>query len=160
MVLIVLVIVLGFASFCLGKYTGYVTIQVRTEIANPKFAVEFSGPVEISAIDNQKTYTFTVKNYEIDENENKTVSEVDLEYFVQILSNTDETIKYELYKNNELIEINENLASNYIKMNSNDINEHNYSLKIIYDKSEKTNETADIVDETKIKVYCKQVKIG
>lgn len=154
MFFIVLVIVSGFASFCLGKYTGYITLQVRTEIANPKFAVEFSEPIEITAEENEKTYTFTVKNYEIDENEKQNISEVDFEYFIQILSNTDSSVKYELYKNEELIEINQDLASEYIKMGADNLEEHKYSLKVV---CEKTNVMEDITEDAKIKVYCKQV---
>ena len=152
-------VLLCFTSFCLGKYTQYVTIKVRTEVANPKFSVEFNEPVEVSAINNEKIYTFTVKNYEIDENQNKNVSEVGLEYMIQILSNTDNTVKYELYKDEELIDINENLVSDYIMMESDNINEHNYSLKITYEKAEALEGVTDIVEEAKIKIYCKQVDI-
>ena len=156
---VIVLILLCFTSFCLGKYTQFVTIKVRTNIANPKFEVEFNEPVEVSAIENEKIYKFTVKNYETDETQNKNVSEVDLEYMIQILSNTDNTVKYELYKDEELIDINEDLVSNYIMMDSEDINEHNYSLKITYEKSDTIDEMADIVEEAKIKIYCKQVEI-
>ena len=159
MFLIILLIVLCYTSFCLGKYTQYVTIKVRTEIANPKFFVEFNEPVEINAIDNEKTYTFTVKNYEIDDNKNTNVSEVDLEYLIQILANTDNSIKYELYKGDERININENLSSDYILMDSSGINEHNYSLKIIYEKTDNIELNKDILEEAMIKIYCKQVEI-
>lgn len=159
MIVIILVIVLCFTSFCLGKYTQYVTIKVKTKIANPKFAVEFNEPVEINAIDNEKIYTFTVKNYEIDETQNTNVSEVDLEYLIQILANTDNNIKYELYKGEERININENLSSDYILMGSNDISEHKYSLKIIYEKTDNIDGKKDIVEEANIKIYCKQVEI-
>lgn len=152
--LIVIVIVLGFVSFCLGKYTGYITLQVRTEIANPKFAVEFNEPIEITANENEKTYTFTVKNYEVDENQNRSISEVDFEYFIQILADTEESITYELYRGEESVNIDEKLATNYIKMNADNVSEHKYSLKVI---CEKTNVKEDIVNEAKVKVYCKQV---
>ena len=62
MVLIILFIMLCFVSFCLGKYTQYVTIKVRTNIANPRFSVDFNEAIEISGIEKEKTYAFTVKN--------------------------------------------------------------------------------------------------
>lgn len=159
MIFIILVIVLGFTSFCLGKYTGYVTIKVKTEIANPKFAVEFDEPIEINGVENEKIYTFTVKNYEIDEKLNIDISEVDLEYVVQILSNTDSAIKYELFRENETININENLTSDYILMNANSANEHKYSLKITYEKLDSIENVEDIINNAQVKIYCKQVKI-
>ena len=78
---------------------------------------------------------------------------------IQILSDIEGSVKYELYKDEQLIDINENLMTNYIMMNSQDVSEHNYSLKITYEKNATSEEMSDIVEDAKIKVYCRQVNI-
>lgn len=123
------------------------------EIATPIFIVEGTEKSKISAINNIGYYEFVIKNY----NETQ-VSEIGFLYTIEIISNTDESVKFELYKDNEQVEL-ENLKTGNLTINGNEKVEQKYKLRVTYDKNLGT-QGKDILEEVQIKVHSEQVQIG
>ena len=134
---------------------SWITIKFNKnlEIATPIFIVEGTETSKISAINNIGYYEFVIKNY----NETQ-VSETGFLYTIEIISNTDESIKFELYKDDEQVEL-ENLKTSNLTINGNEQIEQKYKLKVTYDKNLGTN-GKDILEDVQIKVHSEQEKIG
>ena len=78
-------------------------------------------------------------------------------YTIEILSNTDESIQFELYNEEIRIPL-ENLKTGQLSINGNEKIEQKYKLKVIYDSS-KGDDGKDILEEVQIKVHSEQEKI-
>ena len=74
-----------------------------------------------------------MKNYK----ETGEVTQVDLQYQIEILSQIEESISFKLYKNKEEILLKENKTEN-MKLEKERIQEDEYELEIIYDKNKST----------------------
>lgn len=136
-----------------AKYIDTIILKNNTQIAKPVFIVEGTEISKINSINNIGYYEFYVKNY--DENN---ISEIGFYYIIEVVSQLDESIKFELYKGDEKIEL-KDLKTNEIYIGANEKIEQKYKLKIIYDKS--LNPIGkDILQEVQIKVHSEQEKIG
>lgn len=78
-------------------------------------------------------------------------------YTIEIISNTDETIQFELYNEDIQIPL-ENLKTANLSINGNEPLEQKYKLKITYD-STKGNSGQNILDEVQVKVHSEQEQI-
>lgn len=136
-----------------AKYKTSNKYNETIEIATPIFIVEGTETNKISAINNIGYYEFTVKNY----NETN-VSEIGFVYTIEIISNTDESIKFELYKGEEQIKL-ENLKTEELYIIANEKREEKYKLKVTYDSSLGT-KGKDILEEVQIKVHSEQEQLG
>ena len=90
------------------------------EIATPIFIVEGSETNKISAINNIGYYEFSIKNY----NETE-ISETSFLYTIEIVSDTDEAIQFELYDEEKQIPL-ENLKTEKISISVNEKIEKKY----------------------------------
>lgn len=121
-------------------------------MATPIFIVEGKETTKISEINNIGYYEFSIKNF----NETN-ISETGFVYTIEILSNTDESIQFELY--NEEIQVPlENLKTQELAIMANEKVEQKYKLKVTYD-STKGVSGKDILEEVQIKVHSEQEKI-
>ena len=121
-------------------------------IAKPIFIVEGKETTQINEINNIGYYEFSIKNF------NQTqISEIGFLYTIEVISNTDETIQFELYNEDIQIPL-ENLKTKELSIIGNEKTEQKYKLKIIYDKS-KGNSGKEILEEVQIKVHSEQEKI-
>ena len=75
-------------------------MKSNTQIAKPIFIVEGTEISKINSINNVGYYEFYVKNY--DENN---ISEIGFNYVIEIVTELNESIKFELYKGDEQIEL-------------------------------------------------------
>lgn len=137
----------------LAKYETAEKFDNKLEIAQPVFQVKGTKLVKINSINDIGYYDFTVKNY----NEEK-IGEVDFLYTIEIVSNVDDSIKFELYKNGQLVNLN-NRKTETMSIKGNQKTEENYRLKVIYDKTIGTN-GKDILEDVQIKIHSEQGKIG
>lgn len=137
----------------LAKYETAEKFDNKLEIAQPVFQVKGTELVKINSINDVGYYDFTVKNY----NEEKT-GEVDFLYTIEIVSNVDDSIKFELYKNGQLVNLN-NRKTETMSIKGNQKTEEKYRLKVIYDKTRGTN-GKDILEDVQIKIHSEQGKIG
>lgn len=137
----------------LAKYETAEKFDNKLEIAQPVFQVKGTELVKINSINDIGYYDFTVKNY----NEEKT-GEVDFLYTIEIISNVDDSVKFELYKNGQLVNLN-NRKTETMSIKGNQKTEEKYRLKVIYDKTRGTN-GKDILEDVQIKIHSEQGKIG
>ena len=154
---IAIIIALFFSGYSLGKEYTSTNIETSGKIAEPILIVENSPIIEVDGRKEREDYSFTVKNYK----ENGQITQVDLNYYIEILSKTNEAISFKLYNvkpDNEEIEINlDNNKTENIKMENKEMQEHKYKLQIIYDKT-KNHSLEDIFQDVQIKVHSEQAK--
>lgn len=152
-ILITLIILILFlAGYSLSKSFSEVKINSVAKINEPVIVVDSNEKINVTAEKNVGEYKFRVLNY--DENN---INEALLHYMIEIEANVDESISFELYRDNEQIQLNDNLTE-YIDIRRKEKEEHNYILKILYDKNKSKN-IYDIIEKIQIKVHSEQKKI-
>ena len=149
---IFMVLILFLAGYSIGKSITEVIIESKAEVAEPILEVKSDPKIDVTAIDNIGEYNFIVSNYK----ENN-ISEVNLRYFLEIKADVDDSIKFQLYKNNEEIKLEEN-CSEYMLLEKQKKQEDKYLLKIVYEKQNKPN-LQDILEKVQIKVHSQQEKV-
>lgn len=121
-------------------------------VATPIFIVEGKETTKISEINNIGYYEFSIKNF----NESN-ISETGFLYTIEVISNTDESIRFELYNEEKQIPL-ENFKTEELSIIGNEKVEQKYKLKVIYDSTQ-WNEGKDILEEVQVKVHSEQEKI-
>ncbi len=147
-----LIVALFFSGYSLGKEYSTTNIKANAKIAEPILIVENSPELEINGRKEREYYDFRVKNYR----ENGETTQVDLTYYIEILSQKDEAISFKLYKEGKEISL-QNNKTDIMKMKKKDMQEDYYKLEIIYDKT-KNKSIEDILQDVQIKVHSEQMK--
>ena len=151
--IILLIGITFFSGVSIGKAVHNTSIKSNTEIAKPILEVEKASEIIITEENNTGEYHFTVKNY----NDAEEVSQVDLQYYIEILDdNIDKAIEYQLYKENEKLDLQDNQTQK-ITLSKDTKEEQNYILKVEYHADKNT--IGDIIDEIQVKVHSEQLKI-
>lgn len=140
------------ASNSYAKYINVEKINSMFKIATPIFIVEGESATKISEINNVGYYEFSIKNY----NETN-VSETGFLYTIEIISNIDDAIQFELYNGEEQIPL-EGLKTKKISIKGNEKVEQKYKLKVTYDLA-KGSKGEEILGEVQIKVHSEQEPI-
>ena len=151
--IIAIVLIFFFSGFSMGKGFSRKNVNGNTEIAKPILQVENGTNLEINNINNKGIYEFKVKNY----NEQGEKTDVDLEYYIEILNYTGKEnngIELRLFENDQEVQINGNKTEKFV-LTKDEMKEDNYKLEITYDKSKNTN-MQDIVKQLQIKVHSEQ----
>ncbi len=148
----IMVLVLFFSGYSMGKEYSNTNIEASSKIAEPILIVENNPVIEINGKKQKEYYDFKVKNYR----ENGEVTQIDLQYNIEIIAQTEEAISFKLYKDNQEIPLENNQTGN-MKLQKENIQEDSYQLQIIYDKT-KGKPTRDIFQEVQIKVHSEQLK--
>lgn len=136
---IAILIVFQSSSFA-RYYESLKNIYGKATIAEPIVKVEaLQEPIitEFNKNTQAKEYYFTIKNYEINSNNEKRISEVDFEFAIQI-KNSENTfpIKYELYEcdtGNEIL--NGNNTTEKIVMEKSKVFDKKYKLKVLWNSN-------------------------
>lgn len=152
-IVITIVLTLFFTGYSIGKGLADTTIKAKAEVAEPILVVENGEHINIMGATNEGIYDFKVKNFD---NEGK-ITQVNLEYTVEIISNTDESIVFKLYKNDNEVAL-ENNKTKKMMLFTQGQQEDRYRLEILYDKT-KSDSIADIIEDVQIKVHSEQVKV-
>ena len=150
--ILTIVIILLSTHAVYAKYITADKISSTFNIAKPIFIVEGKETTKISQINNIGYYEFSIKNF----NETN-ISETAFLYTIEIISNTDESIQFELYNEETQIPL-ENLKTQQLSIIANEKIEQKYKLKVIYD-STKESSGKDILEEVQIKVHSEQENI-
>ena len=154
--IICMILIIGitfFSGVSVGKVVYNSNIKNKTQIAKPVLEVEKDSEIIITENNKKGEYTFIVKNY----NQLEEISQVDLTYYIEILEDDlNESIKYQLYKDNERLELKENKTET-MTFHKDLKEEQHYTLKVTYDDSKNTIE--DIMQDIQIKVHSEQLKI-
>lgn len=150
--IILIIILLLFCGYSMAKNIEEFILNGQAEIAQPVLTVENNPSIDITAANNYGIYTFKVKNY----NEKNQVTQTDLKYYIEILSNLDDSINIELYQNENKINLT-NSKTEYIQISKDKREEREYKIKITYDKN-KSNTINDIMEKIQVRVHTEQVK--
>lgn len=150
--IVFIIILLLFCGYSMAKVIEDVILKSRTAIAEPILLIENNPQIDITELNNYGEYAFKVKNY----NEQNKVTETDLKYYIEILSNTDDSVKIELYQNENKINLKNN-KTDYIQISKDRKEEREYKIKITYDKN-KSNTIGDIMEKIQVKVHTEQMK--
>lgn len=147
----IMVLVLFFSGYSMGKEYSSVNMDTTAKIAEPIVVVENNPMIELNGKNQNETYNFTVKNYK----ENGETTQIAMQYNIEIITQTEEAISFKLYRNGDEIPLENNKTSN-MKLERGKQQEEKYQLEIIYDKSKGTK---DIRQEVQIKVHSEQLKV-
>ncbi len=149
--IVLVILIFFFSGFSMGKGFSKKDINGNTEVAKPILQVENGNSLEISNTNKKGTYEFKVKNY----NEQGETTQVDMEYYIEILNDLENRgIILKLFKNEQEIEINKNKTEKFI-LAKNQMEEDNYKLEVTYDENKNTN-MEDIINQLQIKVHSEQ----
>lgn len=153
---IVIIVVVSSAilvPMTISKFKSQEELKGKMDIAEPIFVVEGNEKANISAINNIGYYEFSVKNFK----DNK-ISETGFKYVIEVVSKTDDAIKFELYKEDEPLKL-DGQKTEEIMIAGNEKIEQKYKLKVTYD-SNKGTKGKDILEEVQLKIHSEQMKIG
>lgn len=151
-IIVFIVILLLLSSYSMAKVLEDFIINAKAEIAEPILIVENNPSIDITAVNNYGEYIFKVKNY----NEQNKLTQTDLRYYIEILSNVDESVNIELYQGDNKIELINN-KTDFIQISKDKKEEKEYKIKITYDRN-KSNNINDILEKIQVKVHSEQVK--
>lgn len=146
----IMVLLLFFSGYSMGKEYSSIQVEASSQIAKPILIVENNPTIEIDGKKEKEFYKFKVKNYQ----ENGEITQIDLQYTIEIIAPKEESISFKLYKNQQEIEMKENKTEN-MKLTKEKTQEDEYQLEILYDKA-KGEATKDILQEVQIKVHSEQ----
>ena len=146
-----MVMTLFFTGYSLGKGFGETKIEANGKIAEPILIVENNPPVTITTTNNSGWYDFKVKNYD----ETGKITDVSLNYTIEILSTIGESVSFKMYKNDQEIALENQKTEEFILTNQEE-QEDLYRLEIQYDTSMNSQ---DILENIQIKVHSEQCKI-
>ncbi len=149
--IIFIIILLLFGGYSMARVLEEVIVKGNAEIAEPILIVENNPSIDITAEKNYGEYAFKIKNY--DENN---LTQTDLKYYIEILSNNDSAVKFELYQEENKIDLKDN-KTEYIQISKDTKEEREYKIKIKYDKNVNTS-INDILEKIQVKVHTEQVK--
>ena len=152
-VIVILIIVAIFsANISYARYIKNECLNIVQEIANPVLEIKEGEIIKIDRINNIGFYEFSIKNFN-----SKKISEIDSEYTIEIVSDIEEAVKFELYNGEKQVNL-QDLKTEPILIKGNNKTEENYKLKIIYNdvKDIKSN----IMSKIQIKIHSEQGKIN
>lgn len=149
----IMVLLLFFSGYSMGKEYSSSNLVTKAKIAEPILVVENNPIIEIEGSKQREYQNFKVKNYR----ENGETTQIDLQYYIEILSPIEEAISFKLYKENQEIPLENNKTSN-IKLEKGNKQEDDYQLEILYDKTLNTM-PKDILQDVQIKVHSEQLKV-
>lgn len=130
LIVILIIIILLLSWILLGgrtfsKYKKNINASSLTEIAKPILNVEGDREIKIDGIEDT-LYNFSVKNYD-----GSDISEVDMNYFIEIVNNSKADLEFILTKNGKDIKLTNN-KTDLISSSGLERQTDEYQLKIKY----------------------------
>ncbi len=153
--ILVSIMVLGlfFSGSSMSKQLNRTQIETNSKIAEPIVVIERQPIIEVNGEKEREMYHFKVKNYK----ENGEVTQIDLVYYLEILLPTEESFSFKLYQDGQEVPFS-NHKTTVRKLKKESIQEDDYQLEMIYDKT-RNHAKDDMIQEVQIKVHVEQVKI-
>ena len=108
---------------------------------------KYFNKTKINNNQENKVYNLAVKNYD----ENEQITQVELEYYIEIISKKNDDINFKIYKEEKELNINNNKTEKFLLTKENKQRD-NYKIEILLNK--KISE--DILQNVEIKVYSEQ----
>lgn len=147
LILLILTILLGIlVGISFSKYQSKLIGQAFANVAKPVLEVRREQSLLLTALAPKASYVFEVRNYKED-----TLNQVEMEYYIEIISNTDEAIDFALFRGDEEIPLRNNKTEK-IKLTKEEKQTHSYRLEITYDNT-KGELGKDISENIEIKIH-------
>lgn len=146
-IVVAFVLTIILSTISLGKYFNKTKINVNSGVAIPIIKLEGEQKLIINNNQENKVYNLAVKNYD----ENEQITQVELEYYIEIISKKNDDINFKIYKEEKELNINNNKTEKFLLTKENKQRD-NYKIEILLNK--KISE--DILQNVKIKVYSEQ----
>lgn len=146
-ILVAFVLTIILSTISLGKYFNKTKINVNSGVAIPIIKLEGEQKLIINNNQGNKVYNLAVKNYD----ENEQITQVELEYYIEIISKKNDDINFKIYKEEKELNINNNKTEKFLLTKENK-QQDNYKIEILLNK--KISE--DILQNVEIKVYSEQ----
>lgn len=147
--MLTIIIILLYSHVVYAKYISIDKISSSLNIAKPIFIVEGGETVKISEINYIGYYEFSIKNFN-----DKDISETGFLYTIEIITNADESIQFELYNEEKQIPL-ENLKTEKLFISGNEKIEQKYKLEVKCDNTKGT-KGKEILEEVQVKVHSEQ----
>lgn len=132
-----------------SRYKNQIQGESLTTVAKPVFVVDGAESILIDGIEDT-TYEFSVKNYD-----GFSVSEVDMDYTIEIVNNSKADLEFILKKDGKQVSLNKNITGN-ISLSSLKKQIDNYELLIKYHNNAAT--VGDISGNVQVKVIAVQAQ--
>lgn len=146
-IVVAFVLTIILSTISLGKYFNKTKINVNSGVAIPIIKLEGEQKLIINNNQGNKVYNLAVKNYD----ENEQITQVELEYYIEIISKKNDDINFKIYKEEKELNINNNKTEKFLLTKENK-QQDNYKIEILLNK--KISE--DILQNVEIKVYSEQ----
>ena len=146
-IVVAFVLTIILSTISLGKYFNKTKINVNSGVAIPIIKLEGEQKLIINNNQGNKVYNLAVKNYD----ENEQITQVELEYYIEIISKKNDDINFKIYKEEKELKINNNKTEKFLLTKENKQRD-NYKIEILLNK--KISE--DILQNVEIKVYSEQ----
>ena len=146
-IVVAFVLTIILSTISLGKYFNKTKINVNSGVAIPIIKLEGVQKLIINNNQENKVYNLAVKNYD----ENEQITQVELEYYIEIISKKNDDINFKIYKEEKELNINNNKTEKFLLTKENK-QQDNYKIEILLNK--KISE--DILQNVEIKVYSEQ----
>lgn len=146
-IVVAFVLTIILSTISLGKYFNKTKINVNSGVAIPIIKLEGEQKLIINNNQENKVYNLAVKNYD----ENEQITQVELEYYIEIISKKNDDINFKIYKEKKELNINNNKTEKFLLTKENKQRD-NYKIEILLNK--KISE--DILQNVEIKVYSEQ----
>lgn len=146
-ILVAFVLTIILSTISLGKYFNKTKINVNSGVAIPIIKLEGEQKLIINNNQENKVYNLAVKNYD----ENEQITQVELEYYIEIISKKNDDINFKIYKEEKELNIINNKTEKFLLTKENK-QQDNYKIEILLNK--KISE--DILQNVEIKVYSEQ----
>ena len=145
--MLIIIILLGIiVGKSIAKYQSKLTTQAFANIAKPVLEIRKEQSLLLTALAPKASYVFEVRNYKEDQ-----LNEVEMEYYIEIISCLNEAIDFKLYKGEEEVQLKDNKTEK-IKLTKDEKQIHSYRLEITYDET-KIVDKKDINENVEIKIY-------
>ena len=146
-IVVAFVLTIILSTISLGKYFNKTKINVNSGVAIPIIKLEGEQKLIINNNQGNKVYNLAVKNYD----ENEQITQIELEYYIEIISPKNDNINLKIYKEEKELNINNNKTEKFLLTKENK-QQDNYKIEILLNK--KISE--DILQNVEIKVYSEQ----
>lgn len=146
-IVVAFVLTIILSTISLGKYFNKTKINVNSGVAIPIIKLEGEQKLIINNNQENKVYNLAVKNYD----ENEQITQIELEYYIEIISPKNDNINLKIYKEEKELNINNNKTEKFLLTKENK-QQDNYKIEILLNKRMSEN----ILQNIEIKVCSEQ----
>lgn len=146
-IVVAFVLTIILSTISLGKYFNKTKINVNSGVAIPIIKLEGEQKIIINNNQENKVYNLAVKNYD----ENEQITQIELEYYIEIISPKNDNINLKIYKEEKELNINNNKTEKFLLTKENK-QQDNYKIEILLNKKMSEN----ILQNIEIKVCSEQ----